>query len=306
MKIAMLATTAFVGFLTPPAFATDLPSTKTELVLPMLAGTPIYYANNQVSVDFLNEWLSYAERAYYATNLTPAGGKLDSENGSLPGYNVSVSLMRNWIVDNLYMNAQVSYVSGDATFDGSTCVFGGTCTPVSRTNSATIFDTDFRLGKGFGLAPNVMLTPYFGIGTNYWLRRGQYSETYTNDYAGGGLLAQYAPTDKLVLSAYGLVGGTFGSHISVGTAGPKSPAWSGPLGDSGIYKLGLSADYALTRNIHLHAGVDYVDFRYGHSAVQPVTGQVEPNSTTSDVMLKVGVGYTFGDFASTAPVVAKY
>ena len=306
MKSVMPATTALVAFVTFPAFATDLPSTKSEPALPMLAATPIYDANNQISVDFLNEWLSYTEYAYYATNLTPVGGKLDSENGSLPGANVSVSLMRNLMVDNLYLNAQFSYVSGNTTYDGSTCVIGGACIPLTKTNRATIYGTDFRLGKGFSLAPNVMLTPYFGIGTNYWLRRGRYSETYTNDYAGGGLLAQYAPTDKLVLSAYGLIGGTFGSHISVGTAGPNSPAWSGSLGDSGIYKLGLSADYALTRNIHVNAGVDYVDFRYGHSAVRPVTGQVEPNSTTSNVMLKVGVGYSFGDFASAAPVVAKY
>ncbi len=305
MKIVRLATTVLVAFATLPAFATDLPATKSEPASPMLATTPIYDANNQISVDFLNEWLSYTEHAYYATNLTPVGGKLDSETGSLPGYNVSLSLMRNWMVDNLYLNAQVSYVSGNTAYDGSTCFFRGACIPVSKTNRATIFDTDFRLGKGFSLAPKVMLTPYFGIGTNYWLRGGQYSETYTNDYAGGGLLAQYGATDTLVLSAYGLVGGTFGSHISVGRAGPNSPAWSGALGDSGIYKLGLSADYAWTRNLHFNASVDYVDFRFGHSAVQPVTGQVEPNSATSDVMLKVGVGYSFGDFASGAPVVAK-
>jgi opacity protein-like surface antigen len=245
-------------------------------------------SNNQIAVDFLGYDFGYTEYAALAVPGTPVGGKLDTEGGWVPGVNASVSLMRNWIVDNAYFNAQFSYNGGSTKYTGETGRGGGYGAVVTS-DTAKVFDSDFRIGKGFAFGDNVMLTPYFGIGTHYW-RRGPFPETYTNDYAGGGVLAQVAASNQLVFSAYGLGGGTFDSGISVATHAGVA-GWSGNLGNSTTYKLGGGADYAITRNLHINAGVDYVNFDYGQSPF--VNGNVEPHSTTSNVSLKAGVGYAF-------------
>ena len=97
---------------------------------------------------------------------------------------------------------------------------------------------------------------------------------------------------KLVLSAYGLFGGTFGSNISV-HSGVNS--WSGDLGDCAIYKVGGSDDYALFGNVHINAGLGYVCYEYGQSTLHVLPGGTfsEPHSTTSNLMAKVGLGYLF-------------
>jgi opacity protein-like surface antigen len=166
---------------------------------------------------------------------------------------------------------------------------GGGYGSITASDSANVFDTDFRIGKGFAVGDNVMLTPYFGIGSHDW-RRGPFPETYTNGYAGAGVLAQFTASPRLVLSAYGLGGGTFDSNITVATHGGIA-GWSGQLGDSTTYKLGAAADYAVTRNLHVNAGIDYENFEYGQSPF--VHGNVEPHSTSSNVILKIGAGYAF-------------
>jgi hypothetical protein len=248
----------------------------------------ILASNNQATVDFIGTDFGYTEYAAIAVPKTPVGAKLDTETNWVPGVNASMSFMNNWVVNNAYFNAQISYSDGRTTYTGETGAGGGYGSVVT-TDTAQLFDSDFRIGKGFSVADNVMLTPYFGIGSHYW-RRGPFPETYTNGYAGAGILAQVAATDQLVFSASGLVGGTFGSNISVATH-PGVTGWSAPLGNSVTYKVGGVADYAVNRIFHINAGVDYVNFSYGQSPF--VRGNVEPHSTTSNVVLKVGAGYAF-------------
>ena len=107
-----------------------------------------------------------------------------------------------------------------------------------------------------------MVTPYLGVGTHDWKRNPGYAEDYSNDYVGGGLLVQYSPPPRLVLSANGLVGSTFNSNIDV------AGAFSAPLGNSTFWQTGLSADYAVTRSIHVNAGVEWEGFKYGETALR--------------------------------------
>jgi hypothetical protein len=245
-------------------------------------------SNNQISVDFIDTGFGYTEYAAIAVPGTPVGAKLDTEGDWTPGVNASLSLMRNWIVDNAYFNAQLSYSGGSTRYVGETGKGGGYGS-VTTNDTAKVFDSDFRIGKGFAVGDNAMLTPYFGVGSHYW-RRGPFPEHYSNGYAGVGLLGQIAASNQLVFSGYGLVGGTFDSSISVATH-PGVVGWSAPLGDSATYKLGGAVDYAITSNFHLNAGVDYTNFAYGRSPF--VHGNVEPHSTTGNVLLKVGAGYAF-------------
>jgi hypothetical protein len=279
--------------LSAPAIAADLPTTKgPPPAPPALVVNDIIAANNQLSVDFLATSFGYTEYSAFATPVIPLGAKADTEGGWVPGINVDFSLMKNWFVDNAYFDAQLSWSGGNTHYVGSNIKGGTPYGSVTTSDSADVFDTDFRFGKGFAIQNNFMLTPYLGFGTHYW-SRGPNPEDYSDDYLGGGLLAQVAVAPKFVLSGYGLIGGTLGSHFSTSPTPTGSVgSWSSGLGNSVIYKAGISADYALTANIHINAGLDYVNFAYGESGASPYQ-TVEPHSTTSNLMLKVGLGYAF-------------
>lgn len=97
-----------------------------------------------------------------------------------------------------------------------------------------------------------------------------------------------------MLSAYGLVGGTFGSNLIVQQipGGFPIPVQNFGLGDSVIFLAGASADYAITKQWHANAGVDFSHFKYGQSAVG-AGGFFEPESRTNNVTVKAGFGYSF-------------
>jgi hypothetical protein len=88
-----------------------------------------------------------------------------------------------------------------------------------------------------------------------------------------------------VLSANAMIGTTVGSNIDV------VGVFSGPLGNSALYRAGVSADYALVQNLHGNVGVDHTSFDYGISAVYG--GYFEPDSTTNYTTVRIGLGYAF-------------
>jgi hypothetical protein len=275
------------------AYAADLPTRKAPAppVEPMVSD--ILIANNQVSVDFAATYFGYTEYSALAAAAIPLGGKADTETGWTPGVSVNFSLMRNWLVENFYFDAELTYEDGRTNYTGSSIAGGLPFGSVKTTDSAQTFDSDFRIGKGFDFGRDFMLTPYLGGGSHYW-SRGPNPEDYSNGYLGAGLLAQWAIAPKIVVSGYGLIGGTVGSYFSTApTPGGAIGSWSASLGDSAIYKAGFSTDYALTRNIHLNFGLDYVRFAYGRTSGVSPFGTVEPNSTTSNLKVKAGIGYAF-------------
>ena len=110
-------------------------------------------------------------------------------------------------------------------------------------------------------------------------------------YYGAGLLGQVALTKDIVLTANGLIGNTINSNINISGFGFNG----GALGNSSIYRIGLSGDYAFTRSFHGNIGIDYVSFSYGQSAGTRVGKNVyyEPPSTTQYTTYKIGVSYNF-------------
>jgi len=62
-----------------------------------------------------------------------------------------------------------------------------------------------------------------------------------------------------------------------------------------MYQLGLSADYAITRELHANLGVDYTKFSYGASATYIAAPNYvwEPSSTTKYTTYKIGLAYAF-------------
>ena len=73
-----------------------------------------------------------------------------------------------------------------------------------------------------------------------------------------------------MLTANGLIGNAVNSNINILSIGFNG----GALGNSSIYRIGISGDYAFTRSFHGNIGIDYVSFSYGQSAGTRITKYV--------------------------------
>jgi hypothetical protein len=232
--------------------------------------------------------LDYAERD--PSHVFPV---LDSETGNwIPGVSVTGSWMGTLYGVHPYAWGRFTW------FSGSTDYAAALGPVLKNTDGADIKEEDFRLGLGIDLARNVMLTPYAGLGWRQWGRNLSgpfgYHEDYSNGYAGGGLLLQVAPVDRLVLSVNGLFGSTFdASMVASPTVAPLPPFSTFNLGSTNIEMVGGTVDYALSRLVHVNASIDYTHFGFGQSQVQ-LGCCVEPTSRTNELVVRVGAGIAFG------------
>lgn len=244
----------------------------------------IKVSNNQLGLQITTLNMDYAEK-------DDTGVLLDTEKGPVSGTTVFFTGMRTRA--NVYFQGQYSRNDGKTNYVGG--LIGPPPTPygsIITTSAATITNYSFRLGKGFELANNYMstnatiLTPYIELGRQEWYRGVNAGETYYHNAYGVGLLWQLSPAgSNLVISVNGLVGKTFGAYIDV------TGYFSGALGNSTLYKGGINLDYALSKVLHLNGGVDYVRFGYGKSDVY--SGYLEPDSTSSNLFYKAGIGISF-------------
>jgi hypothetical protein len=266
---------------------------------PPLACTPGYIveSNNQVSADFKAMHFGYKE-------VDTTGAPLDTESGWVPGFGVSLSVMssctRDWLTNNLYINFQYSHFKGKTDYVGGPIGVPNSFGTIRTQDGAIVNDFDVRLGKGFAVRRDVMLTPFFGVGHHEWDRKVNAGEDYTNGYYGAGLLLQWSPFSRFVLSADGLVGRTFDASVLVEANPGLNPTTKLDLGASTLYKVGLSGDYALARDFHVNAGVEWIGFDYGISPA--VNGILEPDSRTRNVTFRIGAGYAFGGGRDYAPL----
>jgi len=259
------------------------------------AGTSdIRAANNQISIQTISTNVDYTE--------TYGGAILDTETGDVPGYAVSISTMTG--DNNRYLEAEYEHTNGTTNYVGG--LIGPPATPygsVIGTDGATMTNYSGRLGRGIVLDSTqtdsdlmFMLTPYAELGHHKWDRAVNYGETYTNDYFALGLLWQAsAVNSKLVVSANAMLGSTFRSKIVV-NSGAGLTGFSGALGNSTFYKIGLSADYPFSEHFHGNVGVDYTSFDYSMSGGVPAgAGLVtfEPSSSTIYTTIKLGLGFSF-------------
>lgn len=249
---------------------------------------PILIANTQVGLSIVGQRVDYNE-------TTPIDPRFSNEAGWLHGLQFGLSAMGPaGPVNNVYFMGAFTWLHGQTDY-------GASRGPVrSDRSGADIRALDLRFGKGFDIATDWMVTPYLGMGYRGWNRSLSnrfgpfgYDELYEHTYIGGGMLLQWAATERLVLSASGLIGTTSAPTMKVSYNGgfPVDP-WTYALGSSSIYMAGLSADYAITDKWHMNAGIDYLSFRYGASAVSP-DGTYEPDSRTSNWTVKAGFGYSF-------------
>ncbi len=168
----------------------------------------ITQSNNQISIQFAaTDFINYKETVY--------GSPFDTEKGWVPGAGVSLSLMQNWLVDNLYFNARFDWEKGKTDYVGA--YQGYPFGTLVSTSGATVYDYDLRLGKGFAPQPDIMATPYLGGGYHEWDRMVNAGENYSHFYAGGGLLVQWSFMSRFVLAVDGFAGRTIDPQIQVAT-----------------------------------------------------------------------------------------
>lgn len=275
MKKEFLAVMAIAGLTSTTAAVADISDIKAS--------------NSQMGIQYISTKVDYLETGgQYGAPVGP----LDSENGHAPGYALSISAMKDLLFKNDYFKAEYDHSSGYTNYLGG--LIGPPQTPygsVLATSSAKLTNYSADYGKGFALGNQFMLTPYAELGKHTWVRGVNSGETYINHYYGLGMMGQYSPVAKLVLSANFLIGQIYDSAITV-TDSNGAIFFTTGLGQSTLQKFGASADYAFTNNIHGNIGIDYTSFKYGISGLTPV-GYYEPDSKTNYTTFKVGLGYAF-------------
>lgn len=255
-------------------------------------------ANNQFVAQFQYNYMHYAETAN--ENETGSGGALDSEDGHITGYGLSGSVMKDVWLGRDYFEAQYSAFSGKTNYMGGTQT-NPTFGSLVGESGAKIKEGSFRYGSGIVINNELMVTPFGELGRHQYVRTlvvgtpASYQETYTHNYFGIGALAQFSPSEKVVYSLNAMIGRTYGANLVAVLPGP-SVGFSAKLGNSMIEKIGVSVDYAFTKNIHVNAGAEVAGWSYGASANQPIGNGLyvyEPKSTTSITTAKVGMGFSF-------------
>lgn len=241
-------------------------------------GLPVVNVNNEVGLAFSELIKNYKEYA------PPGSPGYDRENGAVPGFAVSGSIMRDiGGVSNVYASLIFRYSNGNIAYTGS--LQDGT--PVSDDSGLIQKDLRLELGKGFLLTDKLLLTPVFQYGYHVWNRDlGEYYEDYSNSYIGGALHVDYAVTDRLVTRFRAGIATTVSPQIYI-----SSSAQTYPLGIRPVYQLGGGLDYAITPRIHLTADADFSHYSYGQSP--QIAGLLEPNSATNDLYVEFGAAYRF-------------
>ncbi|WP_291511199.1 hypothetical protein [Acidithiobacillus sp.] len=270
---------------------------------------PIVATNNEIGIAATGTLMNYQEHISPA----PTYGS-DIESGWMPGFAIHLSGMNNKLTPNLYFAINYNYASGSIAYHGSTSV-----EHLNTSDNATTNRVLARLGKGFVLSSNNMLTPYVAGGYQNWDRRlqgpGGYNEYYHAGLVGAGVLFQHAFSPRLVVGVDGQFLAVVGAGINVpGTvqvSGPFTVAdtgFNGGFGTSGQERIKISADYAMSSQWHIFGGLNFTHFTYTGTKEYPFTETIsyngtpiiqspgtvkEPPSSTNLFGMELGLAYSF-------------
>lgn len=247
----------------------------------------IWKSDNAVSLDLGAAYLNYAE--------TLSGATLDTERGWLPTVRVGLGLLANddAPIPGLYLHANAGMNRGYTSYNGALCNELGQCEPYQATTDDRIYGGAFQAGRGFAIGDPLMVIPFLEIGYRYWERHlegvGGYIEDYQNWSGMGGLLVQFSPRERWVASLSAAGGATFAASMTA----PEPPAAATfTLGSKAAWRVEAKIGYRFTEHLELTGTADFDDFGYGASPVN-AAGFFEPNSTTQQTTLLMGISYHF-------------
>lgn len=223
------------------------------------------------------------------------GQTLDTEQGWLQSWAAGLSLLA---IDDGKAPLRNLYARIDSTLATGTTAYAGSYqngSPLTTTTDTTVWTMSGRLGRAFAVAPTLMLIPYGEYGYRSWDRNitgpGGYDETYHNSDVVGGVMVQYSPMDKLVLTAEGGGGYTFAAHMHA--AAPFNADFT--LGAEPTWRIGGQAGYTFARRWEAITSIGYSQMAYGISAPvpTPLGTSLEPDSTTAETTLRAGLAWHF-------------
>jgi opacity protein-like surface antigen len=264
-----------------------------------------FRANNVIGLSLGSQHQNYRELMHGAT--------VDSNSGDVkPSYRLYVTAQRDLLgIRDLYLAASVSQASGQNTYRGAQANWAtGQQRPITARTPTRLFDWNLRAGKAFTLnqAATAQLIPYVDYSQHRWDRLdgggvGDYSEHYNHSALGVGVIGQYAPTKKWVLSAEAQLGRVYDASVRVRSMeGPldfhdgqrtyRINGANGPivLGNHNAVTLGVGADYAVTSTFHVTASYRWQRSGYGAGVNNDI---VEPRSTSTMQRIDLGIALTF-------------
>ena len=252
------------------------------------ADDAILQANNQLSLSVGAHHQDYHEPSTFDT----IPGDLDSEKGSQ--FTAGLTAVRQgslFGINDVYTSASAFVTAGKTHYTGYLL-----STWAAKTDSTDNVsgDVELRLGKAFrfGSRSQFQVVPYVQYAYHIWSRTigTDAAEVYSHHTLGGGVLGQYAPTRKLVLSANISVSEMLGAQMR------KDQYPTFQVQNRPVTEVGLGLDYAVTRHLHASANYRFTKFHYGKSAnvAGPQGGDwFEPSSRTTEQVVTVGLGYSF-------------
>ncbi len=250
----------------------------------------IMASNNEFGVSSISQNINYSE---LDSLQTYGSSSLDSEQGSPSGYAYTLSVDKDLWSTNNYLALGYSSTAGTTAYTGGAVNGSGTYFPLTAVSGAKTTDYYARIGTTFIPGDSTMVTPYLEYGDHNWDRNLAqntaygYSENYTHDYAGAGVLLQAAPMNKLVLTADLFMGSMLSASISASGLGTQ------PMGDPNMLtRIGVRADYRIWHDLHLTLGWNLTQYSYSGSAAN-AAGYLEPPSNTSLQVTSIGLAYGF-------------
>jgi len=255
----------------------------------------VIQANREIEVSFSPSYMAYSENG--------DNGFADSEHGWVPGVGVKVTD----IFDAMKMTNVLVGVTYDFNRGNTNHQNGGSAlvTPVGfRSN-----DLSFWVGKGFLLAPNLLLTAEPKAEYREWLRllpNGEFDtrEDYTFWAPGLALGASYSPRSSLVMKARAGFEYTV-SPVNAGNGKPNPssqipasvPAVNMILRPHALWLVAERGDWAFTHAIHAHADATYSRFGFGRSVNYYFDNgnyyHYEPSSVTNLIRIDAGLALSF-------------
>jgi hypothetical protein len=231
--------------------------------------------------------IDYAERADNGLNI-------DSERGTMPALAGGFSYLDRYT--NVYLAMDADGAWGKLRYDGGTLFTGRSVTMDTEVEST--WSAHYRTGYAFEVGPSVMLIPLVQIGYRQWNRNlsSIQWESYHNWTVTGGLLAQYAPLRRLVLSLRGELGESFGGRLKArDEAFPDFlRTLNFDLGNELTWNVEAKAGYMVSSRWEVFTRVAFDRLEYGRSEDEPIPGAFfEPNSHTDTITTQIGGAYRF-------------
>lgn len=242
--------------------------------------------NNSVGIELMSRDLEYHEDGY---GLFTDSKYMDSENGSPVGIKFHASSI---FENNVYASFTLGHVSGNTRYTGHFDPGTGPV-PLTSTTQNTFTDISLRAGWVFNPSPEVNLIPYAEFTQDRWNRTlpappvptGMgYTEKYSKNMLGIGLLSQWSPVKDVLLSLDLGVGHTYNNQM-------KTLGDTFKMTGSTERHIGVAGAWNFTDNWMVEGGYDRKYFEYGESPV--VNGFFEPNSESTIQEVSFGFGYTF-------------